>query len=138
MPNSLILTRLAVGERALRASRSAPDQPMMGTLGAGKGHRFGSQTGGDGRHDLYLDALKAQELDARPSVGPTAPVAPEEGGRTDDEWMQEHTHLARLRRRAAIPLTLLAQGTGTTTADAGSIDHAQTSIGFLAPFVNHQ
>ena len=77
---------------------------MMGTLGAGKGHRFGSQTGGDGRPDLYLDALMAQELDARPSVGPTAPVAPEEGGRTDDERMQEHTHLAHAMRNEIDPV----------------------------------
>ena len=52
--------------------------------------------------------------------------------------MQKHTHLARLSGRAAIPLTLVAQGTGTTTADAGRIDHAQASIGFLAPLVCHK
>ena len=110
----------------------------MSTLRTAKGYKFDSQAGGDGRPDLYLDALMAQELDACPSVGPTAPVAPEQGRRTNDERMQEYTHLARLGSSAAIPLTLLAQGTGTTTADAGCIDHTQTPIGFFAPFVNHQ
>jgi len=80
----------------------------------------------------------AQELYARTSVVPTAPVTPEQGCRTEDEWMQEHAHLARLRSSAAIPLTLVAQETGTTTANAGCVDHAQASIGFLAPFVNHK
>ena len=64
--------------RCIASQSLCPRKPMMGTLGAGKGHRFGSQTGGDGRPDLYLDALMAQELDARPSVGPTTPVTPEE------------------------------------------------------------
>src|SRR5260370_39634674 len=48
--------------------------------------------------------------------------------------MQQHADLAWLCRRSAIPLTLLAQRTRTTTADAGSIHHAQAAIGFLAPF----
>ena len=52
--------------------------------------------------------------------------------------MQQDADLAGLRGSAAIPLTLLAQGTGTTTADAGGIDHAQTPIGFLAPFVDRK
>ena len=110
----------------------------MGTLGTGKGHGFASRASGGGRPDLHLDALLAQELYARTSVVPTAPVTPEQGCRTDDERMQEHAHLARLRSSAAIPLTLVAQGTGTTTANAGRVDHAQASIGFLAPFVNHK
>jgi hypothetical protein len=102
----------------------------MGTLRTGKGHRFDSQAGGDGRPDLDLDALMAQELDACTSVGPAAPVAPEQGRRTGDERMQEHTHLARLRSCAAIPLTQVAQGTGTTTRD----DRLHQRVSRLVPY----
>jgi len=42
-----------------------------------------------------------------PMKSPT-PVTPEERLTSDDEWMQEDTHLARFRGGAAIPLTLLA------------------------------
>jgi hypothetical protein len=49
--------------------------------------------------------------------------------------MQQHAHLAGFRGSAAIPLTLFPQGTGTTIADAGGIDHTQAAIGFLAPLV---
>src|SRR5437764_1199625 len=54
------------------------------------------------------------------------------GFRPNDQWMQQHTHLARLRGGAALPLTLLAQGTGTATTDTGRIDDAQAPIGFSA------
>src|SRR6266568_6587404 len=52
--------------------------------------------------------------------------------------MQQDAHLARLRGGAAIPLTLLAQRAGTTTADACSIDDAQAPISFSAPLVCHK
>jgi len=96
----------------------------MGTLGTGKGHRLDDQAGRGRRLDLYLDVLMAQQLDARASVVPTNPVTPKDGLWTNDQWMQQHAHLARFRGGAAIPLTLLAKRTGTTTADAGRIHHA--------------
>src|SRR2546430_190903 len=52
--------------------------------------------------------------------------------------MQQHTDLARLCRRTAIPLTLLAQRTGTTTVNAGAIHHAQAAIGFSTVFMREQ
>jgi hypothetical protein len=52
--------------------------------------------------------------------------------------MQQHTDLARLCSSGALPLTLVAQGTRTTTAKAGSIDHAQASIGFSPVFMREQ
>jgi hypothetical protein len=55
----------------------------MGTLRAGKARRFDSQIDGGGRPNLYLDALMAQKLDARPSVDPTTPVLPEKRLRTN-------------------------------------------------------
>ncbi len=63
---------------------------------------------------------------------------PEQRGSTNRERMQEHADLARLCRRAAIPLTLLAQPTGPTTANAGSLHHAQAAIGFSAVFMREQ
>jgi hypothetical protein len=41
--------------------------------------------------------------------------------------MQQDTDLARLFGSAALPLALVAQWTGTTTVNAGSIHHAQAS-----------
>jgi hypothetical protein len=102
----------------------------MGTLGTGKGHRRDSNVGRSGRTDLDRNALLAYQLDTRPSVLPPPPVTPEKRLRTDDKRMQQDAHLARLFGSAAIPLTLVAQGTGTATADAGCIHHAQAPIGF--------
>jgi hypothetical protein len=52
--------------------------------------------------------------------------------------MQQHADLTRLLGGAALPLALLAQPTGATTADAGSIDHAQASVSFSALFMRDQ
>src|SRR5207302_6449842 len=52
--------------------------------------------------------------------------------------MQQPTSLARLCRRTAIPLTLLAQRTGTTAVNAGAIRHAQAAIGFSALLMREQ
>jgi len=64
-----------------------------------------------------------------------AGVAPEQRRGTNNEGMQEDTDLARLCGGVAIPLTLSAARTGTTTADAGSIHDAQAPIGFSALFM---
>src|SRR5260370_35680105 len=58
--------------------------------------------------------------------------------RPNDEGMQQHAHLARLGGGWALPLTLLAQRTGSATAEAGRIDHTQAPIGFSAPLVDAQ
>src|SRR5690349_10937610 len=52
--------------------------------------------------------------------------------------MQQHADLARLCSNAAIPLALLAQRTGTTTANTGTIHHTQAPIGFSALFMREQ
>src|SRR5579875_2057961 len=52
--------------------------------------------------------------------------------------MQQHTDLARFCRGVAIPLALFAQPTGTTTTNAGPIDHAQASVGFSALLMRDQ
>jgi len=77
---------------------------------------------------LYADA----------SVFSPAPVTPEQRLIPNGEWMQQHTDLARFRGGIAIPLTLLAQRTGTTTVHTGSIDHAQAPIGFSAVFMRQE
>ncbi len=110
----------------------------MCTLGTGKGRRLDGQAGRGGRLDLYLDTLMAQQLDARASVGPTTPVSPSDRLRTNDQWMQQHAHLARLFGGVALPLALLPQGTRAATADASCIHHAQASIGFSASLVCSQ
>ena len=113
-----------------------PRKPIVGALGTRKRRRFDREAGRSGRFDLDLDALMAQELYACTSVVPTAPVAPEQGHRADSERMQEYAHLARLRSSTAIPLTLVAQEAGATTANAGSIHDAQAPIGFSAMFLD--
>lgn len=57
--------------------------------------------------------------------------------------MEQHADSAQLRSSIPsipIPLTLLAQGAGATTADAGRIDHAQASVSalFAAHGTKHQ
>ncbi len=115
-----------------------PREARVRALRAGKDHVRCAWRSGGGRRQAHLDALVSHEQHTGAPVLSPAPVAPEQRCRSDDERMQKHTHLARLSGSAAIPLTLVAQGTGTTTADAGRIDHAQASIGFLAPLVCHK
>lgn len=76
------------------------------------------------RQQAYLSELVSHELEAGTTMLSPAPISPEERSRSDDERMQKHTHLARLRSSVAVPLTLVAQRTGTATADTGSIDYA--------------
>ena len=90
-----------------------------------------------GRFHLHLHALMTHQLDARASVEPTAPVTPEERRRTDDEVDAAGRSPGAAWGSAALPLTLFAQGTGTATADAGRIDHAQAPIGFSAPLMDN-
>ena len=116
-----------------------PREPIVGTLGTGKRRRReSSEVGRSGRFDLDLDPLMTHQLDARPSVEPAPPVTPEKRLRTHDKRVQQDAHLARLLGSAAMPLTLVAQGTRTATADAGCIHHAQASIGFSAPLMDNQ
>jgi len=79
-----------------------------------------------------------KQLHARPSVLPTAPVTPEHGLRSNDERMEQHAYLAWLCSGVPLPLTLLAQRTGATTADAGPIDHPQAPIGLSTLLMGYQ
>jgi hypothetical protein len=125
-------------EARIASQPFSPREPIMGALCAGKRHRLDSEASGRRRTNLDLDTLRTQQLDARPSVGSTTPVAPEQRCRPDDKGMQKHTHLARFRGSAAIPLTLLAQGAGTTTAECRPhTPSRQAPIGLSAPLVSN-
>lgn len=106
----------------------------MGALGTGKRRKNG-QGSSIGRRDLDLHALIPHQLDTRTPVFPAVPISPEERCGTNGERMEQDAHLARLCCGSAIPLALLAQGTGPTTANAGSIDYAQAPIGFSTVFM---
>ena len=110
----------------------------MCALGTRQGRWREIRVGREALIYLYLHLLVTQQLPARPSMVPTTPITPEQGCGADNEGMQQYAHLARLGGGAALPLTLFAQGTGTTTADASRIDHAQAPVGFSAPLMHTQ
>jgi hypothetical protein len=110
-------------------------ETIMRALCTGQGRGWERRSGSKTQFYPHLHALMTKELHTRPPMLPPAPILPEDGEGPDDQWMQEHTHLTRLRGGAAIPLTRLSQGTGTATADTGGIDHAQAAIGFPALLV---
>src|SRR5258706_136980 len=115
-----------------------PRETIMRPLSPGQGGRRDVWAGRGGRLHLHHQALAAQQLHARSAMEPPAPVLPEERSRPDGEGMQQHAHLTRLFGGAALPLTLPPQRTGTATADAGRIDHAQASIGFSALLMGYK
>ena len=87
---------------------------------------------------MDLNSLVTQQLHACPPIRPATPVMPSKRLRTDTQRMQQHAHLARLLSCAPLPLALLTQRTGTTTADAGTIHDAQAAIGFSALFMREK
>ncbi len=86
----------------------------------------------------HLSPLVAEQAHAGATMLPATPIFPEQGRRSRLERMQQDADLARLARFAAIPLALLAQRTGTTTANARSIHHAQAPIGFSTPLMSRE
>lgn len=109
----------------------------MGTLRTRKRRR--SDTGsGIPRLHLDIHALVAKQLHTRPPVNSSTPVLPEERRIPNDKRMEQDAHLARLARFATLPLALLAQRAGATTANASSIDYAQAAVGFLALLMRKQ
>lgn len=113
-------------------------EPIMCALCPGEGCRRENWAGRETLLHLHFHALLSKQMHAHSSMKSPTPITPEERSRTDDEGMQEHTHLARLGGGAALPLTLFPQGTGATTADAGRIDHTQAPVGFPAPLMRAQ
>ncbi len=80
----------------------------------------------------HLDVLLTHQLQTGTPMRSAAPVTPEERKVANDKRVEQHTHLARFPSGFAIPLTLLAQGTGTTTAVTSPIHDAQAPVGFSA------
>src|SRR5579875_3657329 len=115
-----------------------PGEPKARPLRPRKDRRPGAALAGWTLHLPDLDLLITYQLHTSSPMLPAAPVIPEERRSCDREGMQQDTDLSRLCGGSAIPLTLLAQGTGPTTANAGSIDDAQAPIGFSALFMWEQ
>ena len=113
-------------------------ETIMRTLRTGKGRRRESWAGRTPGLHLHLHLRLPEQLLARTSMVPTTPVSPKQGRRPNDEGRQEHTHPTRLGGGFAMPLTLLAQKTGTATADAGRIHDAQASVSLGAPLLRNK
>ena len=88
--------------------------------------------GASPRPNLDRHTRLPQEVQTRPPMLSPGPVTPEEWPFPDHERMEEDADLARFARFVTLPLTRLSQRTGTATAHAGPIHHAQTPIGFSA------
>jgi hypothetical protein len=128
----------SVGSPSIASEAFLPVETIMGTSRARKqGRRRGEGRCSRGLQ-VDLHSLVTHQLQARLPMISTTPVTPEKRRISDRERMQEDTHLARLGRGVAIPLTLLAQRTGAATANAGSIHHAQAAIGFSALLMREQ
>ena len=84
---------------------------------------------------FHLQALVTPHLDAGSAIEPPTPIAPEDRRCPDGQGMEQETDLARFGRVAAFPLTLPTQRTGTATADAGSLDQADTPVRFWTPLL---
>ena len=112
-----------------------PGEPGVSTPASRERGRVRCWLNLEGLFQMYINPLIAHKLHACPSMLPSTPVTPEERPIPDDEWMQENTHLARLRGFAAIPLTLLAQQAGAAAAETGCVHDAQAAIGFSTPFM---
>lgn len=110
----------------------------MSALCTGQGSRLDRWAGSAARLHLDLHPLAAHQVHARTPLPPTAPVTPEDGGSGHREGRQQHAHLAGLGGGSALPLALLAQQAGATTADARPIDHAQATISFSATLVREE
>ena len=111
-----------------------PRETRVRALRTGQDHRPFARCGG-GRRQADLDALVSHELQTFAPMCSAAGVAPEQRCGTQPQWMQQHTHLARLRGSAAIALALLTPRTRAAVANAGRIHHTQTSIGLWTPLL---
>ncbi len=122
--------------RRIASQARLPQEPKVSTLAARKDHLdVGGRSGRRFRRDAYLDVLMAHEPQTGAPVFSATPIPPEQRCTTHPERMQQHTYLTRLRGRAPIPLTLLAQRTRAAVANAGRIHHAQTAIGLSPPLL---
>ena len=129
MPKSLIVTGPAVGGRAGPRLPLLPRETRMRSLRTGEDHLPAGRRN-SGRRQTHFQALVSHERDTGAPVDSAAPIEPEQRGRTHAQRMEQPTSLSRLCGGVTLPLALLTQRAGPTTADAGSIDHAQAAVGF--------
>ena len=87
-------------------------ETIMRALCTGQGRRRASGAGRETLLHLHFHALLPKQTHAHASMKSPTPIPPEERSRPDDQWMQQHAHLARLRSGVALPLTLLRRGQG--------------------------
>lgn len=112
-----------------------PREARVGTLRAGQNHVHGDCRRGGRWRQADFQALVSHELDTGAPVCSAVPIAPEQRDGTGAKRMEQDADLARLRGRAAIPLTLLTQRTRAAVADASRIHHAQAAVGFSTPLL---
>src|SRR5260370_27802371 len=110
-------------------------QAIMRPVRTGKRRRWERWGGKKTRFYPHLQALVTKKLHTRPPMLPTAPILPEDGERPDDQSMQQHAHLARLRRGVPLPLALFAQTARAATTDASRIHDAQAPLGLSPPLL---
>ena len=107
----------------------------MGTLRAGQDHVHGDCRRSGRRRQADFKALVSHELYTGSPVCSAVPIPPEQRDGTRTKRMEQDADLARLRGRAAIPLTLLTQRTRAAVANASRIHHAQAAVGFSTPLL---
>jgi hypothetical protein len=116
----------------------SPAETSVGALCAGEESRLYNFLRWESLRQAHVNPLVVQELHHGTAMHPARPVVPEQGVWAATQWMQQYTDLAGLRGFTALPLALLAQRTGTATANAGSIHDAQASVGFSALLMGDQ
>ena len=111
----------------------------MRSLRAGQDDIRGAWRSGCGWQQAHLDTLEPHELQTSAPVFSAAPISrSRNGAEPTGSGCSSTLTKARLLGGAALPLALLAQRTGATTADAGSIHDAQAPVGFSALLMRKQ
>ncbi len=110
----------------------------MGALRTGKKAFRALWLGRRGLPKCDLNLLVAQQTQAGSAMLPATPIFPEQGSRPHLERMQQQADPARLRCGAAMPLTLLSQGTRSTLAHLRRVDQAQAAISLTALFSSRE
>lgn len=80
----------------------------MCPLAPGEDHLCRERQSERSRRQAHLDLLVTNQAQTGTSMLSAAPISPEERLTANHERMQKHTHLARLCRSVAVPLTLIA------------------------------
>ncbi len=111
-----------------------PRKAIMGAPRTGKDSHRVVWLGRRSLRKCDLNPLVAQQAHAGSAMLPATPITPEQGSRPNRERMQQQADPARLRRGAAMPLTLLSQGTRATLAEPSRVDQTQAAISLTALF----